>query len=142
LGFNDRLTRRALAAEDFHTLGFGIRNGLQAAPFPERKKPSSISMRRACSLCRERNVEILHQLGNLPAWMLEECKYEANLDLREKGHSRNLSNLIRNRRAALMPLLFAAMLCFLAVYVFTSTFYCADSHHARSRCHDFAVRRQ
>jgi hypothetical protein len=34
--------------------------------------------------CRERCVDQLHALGALPRWMLEECQYDANTDLRAK----------------------------------------------------------
>jgi HEAT repeat protein len=34
-----------------------------------------------CSFCRWRSVGRLRKLGKLPDWMLEECRYDANLDL-------------------------------------------------------------
>jgi hypothetical protein len=36
-----------------------------------------------CSYCREGLVKRLHELDSLPDWMREECKYDANFDLRE-----------------------------------------------------------
>lgn len=41
-----------------------------------------------CSQCREQCVDLLESLAALPEWMIDECCYDANLDLREKMRAR------------------------------------------------------
>jgi hypothetical protein len=36
-----------------------------------------------CSFCRDGAVETLHKTGQIPAWMREECRHDASLDLRD-----------------------------------------------------------
>ncbi len=40
-----------------------------------------------CSRCRHRFVEQLAALNTLPDWIIEECKFDCNLDLRQWAHS-------------------------------------------------------
>jgi hypothetical protein len=40
-----------------------------------------------CSFCRWRAVSELRKREQLPAWMLEECRYDANLDLGEAAEA-------------------------------------------------------
>ena len=68
----------------FHSFGLSISHIFEANPsinaVPLLKQLYETS---PCSNCRRHFVEHLHSLDALPDWMLEECKYDANLDLRE-----------------------------------------------------------
>src|SRR5262249_31543782 len=38
-----------------------------------------------CATCRQRIIEKLHELEALPNWIIEECQYDSNFDLRAKA---------------------------------------------------------
>lgn len=79
-----KLTDRDSDPDEYHTLGFNVwelfdRHPVQAAV----GSLLNLYKKGLCSLCRCRAVERLHALGAIPAWMREECLYDANLELRE-----------------------------------------------------------
>jgi hypothetical protein len=73
----------SLDEHDYHSLGFSIRDVFKKHPSLDAV-PALIRMFDAnpCSRCREDVVESLVSLNALPDWMAEECRYDANLDLR------------------------------------------------------------
>ena len=79
-----QLLQRPRGRVEYHTLGLGALAIMESHP-DRLGVPALLSLyeRGACSHCRERVVELLHDLGEAPAWMLEECRFDANLDLRE-----------------------------------------------------------
>jgi hypothetical protein len=78
------LTERDLDREKYHWLGFSVLHVFD-------QNPSQMAVRTLlnlyekglCSDCRYRTVERLYRLNAIPAWMREECVYDANLELRE-----------------------------------------------------------
>ncbi|MHB0999895.1 MAG: hypothetical protein ACYC27_11680 [Armatimonadota bacterium] len=42
-----------------------------------------------CSLCRYKSVKLMDALGQLPAWIIDECVYDADEDLRALAHERS-----------------------------------------------------
>ncbi len=80
------LTGQPQDAESYHSLGFGVADVYEQHP-SQAAAQAFINLYEygACSACRERHVEKLHDMNRLPAWMLEECKYDANDYLREKA---------------------------------------------------------
>lgn len=70
----------------YHSLGFAVRDIFKAHPSEDARAVfTHFYEYGACSLCRKRNVEVLLELEALPEWMLEECQYDANSDLRKKA---------------------------------------------------------
>lgn len=80
----EELTLRPLEKENYHSLGFSVQDVFEAHANKEAV-PALLNVyeRGPCSTCRRRIVEALISLEALPNWMREECKYDANLDLRE-----------------------------------------------------------
>ena len=69
-----------------HDVGFGALRVLETHPKPEHTRALLILYERGpCSECRERCVDQLHALGAVPRWMLEECRFDANTDIRSKA---------------------------------------------------------
>jgi hypothetical protein len=71
--------------DGLHDLGFGALATLEAHPDPEAV-PALLTLYDygPCSLCRERCVDLLHRLDQLPDRILDECQFDANSDLRAK----------------------------------------------------------
>jgi hypothetical protein len=85
--------RRAHDGDVAHSIGFGVQAVFRPHPAPEAATALiAVYQQNPCSRCRERAVEALYSLNLLPAYMLEECKYDANLDLRERAR-RNFAPL-------------------------------------------------
>jgi len=80
----EQLLRKPRNRWEYHALGTGALDVMKAHP-DRSGVPALLSLyeRGACSFCRERVVVLLRELGEAPAWMLDECRYDANLDLRE-----------------------------------------------------------
>jgi hypothetical protein len=80
----DRITQQPLTPDDYHQIGFTVTDLCE-----ENYTVNAVSAllnvyeRLPCSYCREFLVKTLHERDILPNWMLEECKYDANLDLRD-----------------------------------------------------------
>lgn len=85
-----KVIEQALAAERdqvvYHWLGLGAIDVFEANPTPDCV-PTTLTLYEngPCSECRGRCVELLNSLNMLPDWMIQECVYDANLDLREKA---------------------------------------------------------
>lgn len=74
--------------DELHGLGFGLLDWLAAHPAPDAASALvAIYEYDPCSLCRERAVERLHEINALPNWLVEECRYDANLNLRTSMNS-------------------------------------------------------
>lgn len=80
----ERLSRRELDAEDYHTLGFAIWEVFETHPSPDAV-PAFLKLyeRIHCAPCRERIIKALHKLDALPSWMKEECRYDSSSHVRE-----------------------------------------------------------
>ncbi|SRR5579884_2787069 len=70
--------------DHLHTLGFDLREVVAAHPAPSAA-PALLALyeRGPCSNCRYGAVVLLQQVASLPAWMVAECRHDANPDLRE-----------------------------------------------------------
>jgi hypothetical protein len=83
----ERLGRRAWGQDrdGDHNLGFATLDLLKAHPSSDGA-PALLTLYEhgPCSICRERCVEALQALDQLPEWMPAECRYDANLALRER----------------------------------------------------------
>jgi hypothetical protein len=71
--------------DELHAIGGKLLDVVNAHP-TENAASTLITMyeQGVCSECREDVVDCLLSLDALPAWMRNECRYDANLDLREK----------------------------------------------------------
>lgn len=80
----EALVKRNLKRFTYHGLGLGILNIFESHPSPEAV-PTLIHLYEhgPCSTCRRRAVEALYSLNALPDWMREECRYDANPDIRQ-----------------------------------------------------------
>lgn len=69
---------------EYHSIGFGALDVLKAHP-TANATPALLALyeRGPCSNCRLKAVELLHSRGELPDWMLDEARYDSNLDLRD-----------------------------------------------------------
>jgi hypothetical protein len=77
-------TTRELDAYTYHGLGMSIRNLFEAHPSKDAVNTLiNLYNNGPYSFCRFFLVEFLHSLDALPAWMIEECKYDSNVDIRE-----------------------------------------------------------
>lgn len=80
------LTRHPLDAEAYHSLAFGVHGIYKAHPSEAAAEAfTNFYEYGECSYCRDRNIEVLLELGALPEWMLEELKHDANSDLRARA---------------------------------------------------------
>jgi hypothetical protein len=81
----ESITVRELERDEYHSLGMSIEDIFKINPSPEAAQTFlNVYERCPCSQCRRRFVEILHSLNALPVSLLEECKFDANFDLREQ----------------------------------------------------------
>lgn len=80
----ETLTRESFDSWDFHGLGTDIQKIFDDHPGPEAA-PTLLNLYEygPCSECRQRIVEALESIQAVPEWMRAECRYDANLDLRE-----------------------------------------------------------
>jgi hypothetical protein len=68
----------------FHSFGLGVLAVFAKHPSSEAFDTLTLLYERGpCSHCRRNCVAGLLQLGTLPKWMHEECRYDANLDIRD-----------------------------------------------------------
>jgi hypothetical protein len=80
----ETLTRGPLDPEEYHGLGFDIKDLFEAHPSPTAAQTLiNIYEYGPCSECRMHVVEDLYGKHLLPDWMRDECRYDANSDLRE-----------------------------------------------------------
>jgi hypothetical protein len=76
---------RTLESEQLHGFGFGIVDIFKAHPSSAAVEVlTKLYEYGPCSGCREDYVNCLIKLEALPDWMREECRHDANFDLREK----------------------------------------------------------
>jgi hypothetical protein len=82
----ERLMTVPLIEDNYQQLGRGIMDFCEAHPNPESEERLMLMLYEhdPCSHCREGIVERLLAIGRLPTWMAEECRYDVNLDIREK----------------------------------------------------------
>jgi hypothetical protein len=80
----EALSRETFEPFEYHALGLDVRAVFKAHPSPAAV-PALINFYEhgPCSACRERIVQALHSIQRVPDWMRAECRYDANLDLRE-----------------------------------------------------------
>ena len=72
-------------ADELHAIGMGVREVLEAHPSTEGATALlALYEYGPCSLCRTHAVELLYGLNAVPAWMFEECRFDADFDLRAK----------------------------------------------------------
>jgi len=75
---------RELSDDQFHALNISVRPFYKAHPSPATEEALMILYERLrCTICRESAVEMLLELGPLPDWMIEECRYDAYLETRK-----------------------------------------------------------
>jgi hypothetical protein len=69
--------------DECHILGMGARHLQEIHPESD-PAPALLALYEygPCSLCRNHAVEMLHDTRQLPDWMLEECYYDADPDIR------------------------------------------------------------
>lgn len=83
----ERFARTPLNSEEERwRLGHGILDFCEAHSNPESEERLMLALYEynPCSHCRERIIDRLLALDRLPDWMAEECRYDVNLDIREK----------------------------------------------------------
>jgi len=77
--------RHAENDEVFHSIGLDALNIYRKNPRPESTRVlTTIYELGPCSYCREWALDVLCDLGPLPQWMVEECHFDANEDIRER----------------------------------------------------------
>ena len=79
----ERLVGGEMSANDYHSLEIITRHFLEANLVPEAV-PTLLALYEhgRCALCRCHVVELLLALGPLPAWLQEECRYDADTKTR------------------------------------------------------------
>lgn len=80
---DDQLIERLLLAENdpehLHTLCGNVHDVCKANPVPEAARLLLLTYEKSpCSICRSKDVELLRERGELPAWMIEECAHDAS----------------------------------------------------------------
>jgi hypothetical protein len=84
----ESLTLRSFDLDDYHSLGFSIREIFEIHQSREAVGSlTNLYERGPCSFCRDHVIEHLHTLNAIPQWMYEECQYDADLDIRAKVKS-------------------------------------------------------
>jgi hypothetical protein len=84
--FIEEVTARKRDAENYHGIGLSVENIFKAHPSDEVVGALlNLYEYGPCSRCRERFVDLLHQLNKIPDWMAEECQYDSNPHLRAKA---------------------------------------------------------
>ena len=74
--------------DEHHWLGMGARDLLKAQPSADAAPVlHALYEYGPCSFCRDLAVSALYTRGQMPNWMLEECQYDACLDLREDAEA-------------------------------------------------------
>jgi hypothetical protein len=72
----------------YHHLGYDALEFFEENPAPEfAASLVTLYERGPCSHCRDRCFDLLNALNLLPTWIIEECRYDANPDLRTKASS-------------------------------------------------------
>ena len=72
--------------DGLHAIGFSALRVLEAYPKPENAAALfTLYERGPCSECRERCVDQLHALEAAPDWLVQECRFDANTDIRAKA---------------------------------------------------------
>lgn len=74
----ERLVKLDMSSGDYHDLGIGVRQLIEANPLPEAI-PALLTLykRGRCTLCRSSVVDLLASLGPLPPWIMDEGRYDA-----------------------------------------------------------------
>jgi hypothetical protein len=73
--------------EAYYSVGFDVLAVVKAHPAPEAAGVLlHVYEHGPCSFCREGAVDLLHALGALPEWVIEECQHDSNTRLRAKAH--------------------------------------------------------
>ncbi len=82
------LTRQVTDEDDFHVLGFGVREIFDKHPTP-LAIPSLLNLFQygPCGYCREAFIDYLGKLDAIPAWLRDEAQYDANSDVRAAVHN-------------------------------------------------------
>ncbi len=79
----ERIVREDMPADDFHHLEIIVRDLIKAHLSPEAQPTlQGLYERGRCTLCRNHVVELLASLGPLPAWIWQECQYDADIQTR------------------------------------------------------------
>lgn len=69
--------------DTLHAAGFDLLDVVDAQPSADAVEALLLLYERGpCALCRERIVARLHVVGTIPAWVLAECRFDANEELR------------------------------------------------------------
>jgi len=67
-----------------HAIGLAVLDVFDEHPNSEAEKALLVVYERTpCSRCRRHVVENLNKINRIPQWMIEECKFDSNYDLRE-----------------------------------------------------------
>lgn len=70
--------------DELHWINLGVRDCFEVNPSPDaRQSLLRFYEKGYCGMCRCSVVECLQTLGPLPEEIIEECRYDANLELRE-----------------------------------------------------------
>ncbi|MDP9379785.1 MAG: hypothetical protein M3Q29_06470, partial [Chloroflexota bacterium] len=82
-----RIIERLLADEtdrdEFHELGLRAMNVFEANKTPDAQDSLMLIYERGpCSTCREKCLGLLHSLDLLPDWIMDECRYDSNPEIR------------------------------------------------------------
>ena len=81
----ERLAQRDLDREDYHLLELNVEHRV----YELHPSPQAINVlltlynKGPCAMCRHGVIENLESLNALPDWMIEECRYDSNSDIRE-----------------------------------------------------------
>ncbi len=89
------ITTREMDAYDYHGMGMGIIGLFKVHPSKDAVNSLiNVYNRTPCSFCRLFLVESLHSINALPVWMIEECRYDSNIEIREwvKNGFKSLEN--------------------------------------------------
>jgi len=70
--------------ENLHKLCIDVMNTYSANPTPEGMDPLLLVYELdPCSVCRNKCIKTIQTLGELPDWMIEECRYDSDSGTRE-----------------------------------------------------------
>jgi len=80
----EELSKSHSKLDDYHNLGWSVLDVFEAYPTTAAITTlMNLYEFNPCSACRGKFVKCLASLNAVPQWMLEECKHDCNLDLRE-----------------------------------------------------------
>jgi hypothetical protein len=97
----ESLLSRTLDANDYHWLGSSAGEFFEAHPELDCAPALTLLYERGpCTRCRGWAVEMLLERGQMPGWMREECRYDADLETRQLVEAQPRTDAVRRTEQA------------------------------------------